>query len=112
MKQKDIISVESYDEALDRYSKTEYVVLSRNEYNIAMKQALVCKVVYSTDVKPYLIPIIISGLRRNSRVDTLNIYTIREGAVADKSITILGQVSDKEFLQIGQAYLLNYNLQI
>lgn len=112
MKQKDIISVESYDEALDRYSKREYVVLSRDEYNFVTKQALACKVIYSTDVKPYLIPIIVSGLRRNSKVDTLNIYTIREGTVAIESITTLGQVSNKDFLQIGQAHLLNYNLKI
>jgi len=51
-------------------------------------------------------------LRRNSKVDTLNIYTIHEGTVATESITTLGQVSDKEFLQIGQDYLLNYNLKI
>lgn len=109
MKQKDVISVESYDKVLDRYSKTEYVVLSRDEYNIAMKQALVCKVVYSTDVKPYLIPIIVSGLRRNSKVDTLNIYTIREGTVAIESIANLGQVSDKDFLRIALAFNLNFN---
>lgn len=112
MKQKDIISVESYNEALDRHSKREYVVLSRDEYNIVTKQALVCKVVYLTDVKPYLIPVSVNGLRRNSKVDTLNIYTIHEDAVATESITTLGQVSDKEFLQIGQAYLLNYNFII
>lgn len=112
MKQKDVISVESYNEALDRYSKMEYVILSRDEYSVAMKQALACKVVYSTDVKPYLIPIIVSGLRRNSKVDTLNIYTIHEETVVIESIANLGQVSDKEFLQIGQVYLLNYNLKI
>lgn len=62
MKQKDIISDESYDEALDRHSKREYVALSRDEYNFVTKQALLCKVVYSTDVKPYLIPVIVNGL--------------------------------------------------
>lgn len=75
--------------------------MSRDEYNFVTKQALTCKVVYSTDVKPYLIPIIVSGLRRNSKVDTLNIYTIREDTVAIESIANLGQVSDKEFLQTG-----------
>lgn len=88
------------------------MVLSRDEYNFVTKQALTCKVVYSTDVKPYLIPIIVSGLRRNSRVDTLNVYTIYDNRIADESITTLDQVSNKEFLQIGQAHLLNYNLQI
>jgi len=109
--QKDIISVESYDEALDRYNKTEYVVLSRDEYNAVTKQALACKVIYSTDVKPYLIPIIVNGLRRNSKIDTLNIYTIRDRTVTDESPTVLGQVSDKEFLQIAQTHLLNYNFK-
>ena len=88
------------------------MVLSRDEYKFAVKQILECKVIYLTNVNPYLISIIVSGLRGNSRVDTLNVYTIYDNRIADESITTLDQVSNKEFLQIGQAHLLNYNLQI
>ena len=112
MKQKDVISVESYDEVLDRYSKTEYVVLSRDEYNVVMKQILACKIIYITDVKPYFIPIRIPGLRRNSKVNTLNIYTLEFTNILKIKSESIGEISSKEFLEIAQAVSLNFEFPI
>ena len=75
--QKGVITVELYNKEFNRYSKSEYVIISRDEYNRVTKQFLACKIVYSKNVKPYIVPIKVSGLRRNSKVNTLNIHTIK-----------------------------------
>ncbi len=112
MKQKDVISVETYDEVLDRYNKTEYVVLSRDEYNLAVKQVLVCRVIYVTDMKPYFIPIRIPGLRRNSKVNTLNISTLEFANYLKVKSESIGEISNREFLEIAQAVSLNFKFPI
>jgi|SRR5690625_394212 len=112
VKQKEIISVELHNEELDRHSKSEYVVMSRDEYNSATKQFLACEIVYAEEVKPYLLPINVTGLRRNSKVNTLNVYTIKKNSESDVSQEHISKVSNKEFLQIAQAFELNFNFQI
>lgn len=110
--QKEIISVELYNEGLDRHSKSDYVVISRDEYNRVTKQFLACEIVYAEDVKPYFIPIKVTGLRRNSKVNTLNIYTVKKNSGSDTPQEHIGEVSNKEFLQIAQAFQLNFNFPI
>ena len=51
VKQKEVISVELYNDELDRHSKSEYVVISRDEYNSVMKQFLACEIVYAEETK-------------------------------------------------------------
>ena len=77
MMQKEVITNESYDEVLNQYNKEEYVIISRNEYNNLIKQSLACKIVYTNNVKPYLVTVQVNGLRRNSRVNTISIYTLK-----------------------------------
>lgn len=110
--QKSVISVEFYDEKLDRYSKSEYVVISRDEYNSLTKQLLVCELVYTEDVKSYFVPIKVSGLRRNSKVYTFNIYTLSKLNSNDLTYEFIGSVSNQEFLKIAQAVSLNFNFPI
>lgn len=112
VKQKEIISVEFYNEKLDCYSKSEYIVISRDEYNSVTKQILACAIVYTEDVKPYFITIKVAGLRRNSKVNTLNVYTIKQNSESDMLQVLIGKVVNKDFLQIAQAFELNFNFQI
>lgn len=108
IKQKAVISVESYDSKLDQYSKLEYVVISRDEYNALTKQLLVCQIVNIENVKSYFVPIKVSGLRRNSNVYTFNIYTLNK-IKSNDSYEFIGTVSNQEFLKIAQAVALNFN---
>lgn len=110
VKQKDIISVESYNEELDRYNKTEYVVLSRDEYNVVTKQFLTCEIIYTKEKKPYFIPIQVPVLRRNSKVNTLYIYTLKNETGSSKER--VGEITTNEFLKIAQATLLNFNFPL
>lgn len=109
--QKAVISVESYNDNIDQYSKSEYVVISRNEYNTLTKQLLVCELIYTEDVKSYFVPIKVSGLRRNSKVYTFNIYTLNKTKSND-SYELIGTLSNQEFLKIAQAVALNFNFPI
>jgi|SRR5699024_4002717 len=111
VKQKDIISIESYHEETDRYSKTDYVVISRDEYNIATKQLLACEVIYLNDKRPFLIPINVLGLRRYSQVNTLNLYTLKRNEKGS-SKKHLGKITTNELLKIAQAVLLNFNFPL
>lgn len=111
VKQKGIISIETYNEETDRYSKTDYVIVSRNEYNSALGQFLACEIIYSKEVKPYFVPIQVPGLRRYSKVNTLSIYTLKKSEVGS-SQKCIGEISTNAFLQIAQAFLLNFNFPI
>ncbi|HLQ96051.1 MAG TPA: hypothetical protein VK108_06670 [Pseudogracilibacillus sp.] len=50
VKQKDIVSIETYNKETDRYSKTYYIVISRDEYNKFTNQFLACEIIYSKEV--------------------------------------------------------------
>jgi len=110
--QKGVITVELYNKEFNRYSKSEYVIISRNEYNSVTKQFLACKIVYSKNVKPYIVPIKVSGLRRNSKVNTLNIYTLKQSSNSDPTHKLIGEITNKEFLMIAQAVSLNFNFPL
>ena len=109
--QKGVIKVDFYNNELNRYSKSEYVIISRKEYNSVTKQSLACEIVYSTNVKPYLVPIKVSGLRRNSKVNTLNIHTLQSGD-SNSTHEFIGEITNKEFLMIAQAVSLNFNFPL
>lgn len=89
-----------------------YVIISRNEYNSVTKQFLACKTVYSKNVKPYLAPIKVSGLRRNSKVNTLNIHTLKQRSNSDLTHEFIGEITNKEFLKIAQAVSLKINFPL
>lgn len=110
--QKAVISVELYNHKLDQFSKSEYVIISRNEYNALTKQILVCQIVYNEKVKSYLIPIKVRGLRRNSKVYTFNIYTLNKIKSLDSSYENIGTILNQKFLKIAQAVSLNFNFPI
>lgn len=99
VKQKDVVSIEITNEETDRYSKTDYVVVSRDEYSKYTNQFLACKIIYSKEAKLYLIPIHVSGLRRYSKVNTLSIYTLKKNE-AGSSQKYIGKIFTNEFLQI------------
>src|SRR5699024_12169682 len=96
IKQKGIITDELYNKEFNRYSKSEYVIISRNENNSVTKQFLACKIVYSKNVKPYIVPIKVSGLRRNSKVNTLNIYTLKKSSNSDQTHEVIIEIKKKE----------------
>lgn len=110
--QKGVITVEMYKKEFNRYSKSEYVIISRNEYNSVTKESLACKIVYSKNVKPYLVPIKVSGLRRNSKVNTLNTHTLNHSCNSDLTHELIGEITNKEFLMIAQAVSLNFNFPL
>lgn len=110
--QKAVISVEFYDEKLDRFSKSEYIVISRDEYNSLTKQLLVCEIVYTEKIKSYFVPIKVSGLRRNSKVHTFNIYTLNKIKSLNSSYEFIGTVSKQEYLKIAQAVTLNFDFPL
>src|SRR5699024_11694071 len=110
--QKGVITVELYNKEFNRYSKSEYVIISRNEYNSVTKQFLACKIVYSKNVKPYIVPIKVSGIRRNSKVNTLNIYTLKQSSNYDQTHKLISESTNKEILMIAQADSLHFKFTL
>lgn len=110
--QKGVITVDLYNKEFNRYSNSEYVIISRNEYNSITKQFIACEIVYSENIKPYLVPIKVSGLRRNSKVNTLNIHTLNHSNNSDLTHELIGEITNKEFMQIAQAVSLNFNFPL
>ncbi|XJS10169.1 type II toxin-antitoxin system PemK/MazF family toxin [Aerococcaceae bacterium WGS1372] len=109
MKQKEVVTVELYDNESNSFKKSEYVVISRDEYHSLTKRSLACEIVYSDATEPFIIPIKVSGLRRTARVNTLLIYTLKQGNGSKSTHEFIGEISNKEFLKIAQAVSLNFN---
>src|SRR5699024_12470390 len=110
--QKGVITVELYNKEFNRYSKSEYVIISRNEYNSVTKQFLACKIVYSKNVKPYIVPIKLCGLRRNSKVNTLNIYTLKQSRNSHPTHKLIDEMTNKESFMIAQALYVHFHFLV
>lgn len=111
LNQKDVITVEAYNKESNRFNKTDYIVISRDEYNRVTKQCLACRIVYTDESKPFLVPIEVSGLRRNGKTNTLNIHMMKQYN-PDATHSVVDKISDKEFMKIAQGVTLNFNFPL
>lgn len=106
-KKMDILSLEQAD-GTNKKQKKEFLILSRNSYNDVTNCYLVCHIEYTKIHAPYLIPILVKGLRQISKINTLSL----EKVSSDNNFIRVGKISEVELFKITQALILNFTSDI
>ena len=109
-KQGDIIKITHKDKGRERSQL--YVVLSRDEYNFAVKKIIACPIIVDNTEKPFLIPVNQEGLRGGSKANTLDVCVFKEKILEDCKYEKVGSISNKEFIQIAQKFAMNFNFPL
>lgn len=85
------------------------LVLSRTEYNLSSNLIIVCPITSTTKERPYFLPIKNEALMKDSKVNTKQVYSLDYTAAGNRNVKVIGKVETKEFLNIAQHFLLNFN---
>lgn len=90
------------------------LVMSRNNYNLASNLVIVCPITTTSKQRPYLIPLHSEIqnriLKPNSKVNTMQVYTLDVTPEGHRRPEYLGRLNRTEFLMISERFLQNFNL--
>lgn len=85
------------------------IVMSRDEYNLSSNLIIVCPITSTTKERPYFVSIDHEELNSNSKVNTKQVYSLDYTQQGDRNIEIIGNVINREFMNIAQHFMLNFN---
>ena len=85
------------------------LVMSRNEYNLSSNLIIVCPITSTTKQRPYFLPISSEALQKDSKVNTKQVYSLDYTSEGNRNVKVIGKVDMKEFLNIAQHFMLNFN---
>lgn len=89
------------------------IVISKNGYNKGHSQVIVCPITSTTKDSFFLVPLIapvIQGiLKPGSKVNTSQVFTLDVTPGSTRNPLKIGQLVTKEFLNILQFVMLNFN---
>ncbi|MEO1769690.1 type II toxin-antitoxin system PemK/MazF family toxin [Candidatus Enterococcus ferrettii] len=88
------------------------VIISRTEYNQASNLVIVCPITSSVKDRPYFVEINNDCLKDGSKVNTKQVYSLDYTPHGGRDIKIIGQVTNKELIDIAQHFMLNFNFPI
>ncbi|WP_137664788.1 type II toxin-antitoxin system PemK/MazF family toxin [Enterococcus hulanensis] len=88
------------------------VVISRDEYSLSSNLIIVCPVTSTDKNRPYFVSIDNEALKSGSKVNAKQIYTLDFTKRGGRNVEILGKVSTREFTNIAQHVLMNFNFPI
>lgn len=85
------------------------VVISRDEYNLASNLIIVCPITSTDKQRPYFVPINNENLTPNSKVNAKQVYSLDYTERGGRNVEIIGNITNKELINIAQHFLLNFN---
>ena len=85
------------------------VVISRDEYSKVSNLIIVCPITSSDKERPYFVPINNERLKVNSKVNTKQVYSLDYSKRGGRNVQIIGQITNKEMMNIAQHFLMNFN---
>lgn len=85
------------------------VVISRDEYNLSSNLVIVCPITSTDKNRPYFVPINNEKLKPNSKVNAKQVYSLDCTERGGRNVQIIGDVTNKELINIAQHFLLNFN---
>lgn len=88
------------------------VVISRDEYSLASNLIIVCPITSVTRERPYFVKINNDKLKKDSKVNTKQVYSLDYTENGGRNVEIIGEVTKKEMLDIAQHFLMNFNFTI
>lgn len=88
------------------------VVISRDEYSLSSNLIIVCPITSTDKERPYFVKIDNKALKDGSKVNSKQVYTLDFTKRGGRNVEILGSVTRKEFTNIAQHILMNFNFPI
>lgn len=85
------------------------IVMSRDEYNLSSSLIIVCPITSTDKLRPYFIPINSKVLQKDSKVNTKQVYSLDYTDKGNRNVKVIGKVEMKEFLNVAQHFMLNFN---
>ena len=85
------------------------LVMSRDEYNLSSNLIIVCPITSTDKQRPYFLPINSKALQKDSKVNTKQVYSLDYTDEGNRNVKVIGKVEMKEFLNIAQYFMLNFN---
>lgn len=110
IKQRDIVTIDfELSEGSEIRERRPALVMSRDEYNLSSNLIILCPITSTNKVRPYFISIDSEVLINQSKVNTKQVYSLDFTKKGNRNVKILGQLEEKQFLNIAQHFLLNFN---
>ncbi|MDT2597284.1 type II toxin-antitoxin system PemK/MazF family toxin [Enterococcus dongliensis] len=85
------------------------LVMSRDEYNKSGRLIIVCPITSTEKKAPYLIPINSDVFKKESKVNIRQVYSLDYTKEGNRNVKVLGNLDRKDFLQVAQIFLQNFN---
>lgn len=85
------------------------LVMSRNEYNLSGNLIIVCPITSTERNEPYLLPISGEFLKKDSKVNTRQIYSLDYTKKGNRNVKVIGELKRVEFLNVAQVFMQNFN---
>lgn len=85
------------------------IVISRDEYNLSSNLIIVCPITSTDKERPYFVPISNPSLTSNSKVNTKQVYSLDYTQNGGRNIEIVGNVTNRELMNVAQHFMLNFN---
>lgn len=88
------------------------IVISRDEYSLSSNLIIVCPITTSDKEQPYFVEIEHESLKSGSKVNTKQVYSLDYTKRGGRKVEVLGMVSQREWINIVQHFLMNFNFPI
>ncbi|MFD1902763.1 type II toxin-antitoxin system PemK/MazF family toxin [Enterococcus termitis] len=110
IKQGDIVTI-NFDpsKGSEIQKRRPALVMSRNEYNLSSNLIIVCPITSTTKQRPYFLPISSEALKKDSKVNTKQVYSLDYTPEGNRNVKVIGKIEVKEFLNVAQHFMLNFN---
>ena len=110
IKQRDIVTIDfEPSKGSEVRKRRPAIAISRDEYNHSSSLIIVCPITSTTKTRPYFIPIASEVLNKQSKVNTKQVYSLDYTKKGNRNVEVIGRLEEKEFLNIAQHFLLNFN---
>ncbi|ALS36103.1 growth inhibitor PemK [Enterococcus rotai] len=110
IKQRDIVIIDFEPSKGSEIKKRRpALVMSRDEYNLSSNLIIVCPITSTKSKQPYFVSINNEVFEKESKVNTKQVYSLDFTEKGGRNVQVIGHLQTKEFLNIAQHFLLNFN---
>ena len=88
------------------------IVISRDKYNLASHLIIVCPITSTQKERPYFVSLQHEKLMERSKVNTKQVYSLDYTKLEGRKVQIVGQLTQKELMDVAQHFLLDFNFHL
>ncbi|WP_086315716.1 type II toxin-antitoxin system PemK/MazF family toxin [Enterococcus sp. 7F3_DIV0205] len=110
IKQRDIVTIDFEPAKGSEIKKRRpALVMSRDEYNLSSNLITVCPITSTKSNHPYFVSITSEAFEKESTVNTKQVYSLDFTEKGGRNVQVIGHLKAKDFLNVAQHFLLNFN---